>query len=443
MQNLVVVGLQWGDEGKGKIVDFLSEHFDIVARFQGGANAGHTVVVGGKVFKLRLLPAGTIRGRKVVIGNGVVVDPHVLLDEISALESAGIDVDLMISDRAHIITPFHIQMDGLQEMSRGSEKVGTTQRGIGPAYSHKHSRVGVRVCDLLGAEAKQKWDRLESLARRETDAYHVVTSERKPESAFDDYRGMAERLSGLVGDTGEFLSSAIARGKHVLFEGAQGTLLDIDHGTYPYVTSSNCVAAAASTGSGVSLSLLDSVLGVVKAYSTRVGTGPFPTELNDETGALLRQRGSEFGTVTGRPRRCGWLDLVALKYAVRLNGPKSLAMTKVDVLSGLNPVRVCIAYDLDGREVGTVPARSEDFERVVPVYEDLEGWDARGRSWSEICKAGVEGLPSELLDYLHRVEDAVSSKVSMISLGSDRSETIVLEEDSVRPLDVPELNDHY
>ncbi len=416
MQNLVVVGLQWGDEGKGKLVDYISENYDIVVRFQGGSNAGHTVIVGDKTYKFRIMPTGAVRGKKVVIGNGVVIDPQVLLDEITSLENAGVSVDLLISDRAHIITPYQIQIDGLEENEKPN-KVGTTKRGIGPAYSDKMSRVGVRVCDFRSQEVSLQWDQMESASISRIRKLHSYNEDIATDEIQESIYSLMQKLKKYIGESGQYLEERMAAGKRVLFEGAQGTLLDIDHGTYPFVTSSNCVSAAAAIGTGVSFKRLDSVLGITKAYTTRVGTGPFPTELFDAMADQIRAQGKEFGTVTGRPRRCGWLDLVALKYAVRINGVDQLAITKLDVLNDINPVRVCVAYDFDGHEMRTLPANAYEYERVQPIYRELGGWSLQGvQSFDE--------LPTNLHEYISLIEHYTGTKVAILSVGPDRSDTI-------------------
>jgi adenylosuccinate synthase len=419
---LVVVGLQWGDEGKGKIVDVLSENFDIVVRFQGGSNAGHTVILGDETYKFRMMPTGAIREKKVVIGNGVVVDPQVLLQEIDSLKRAGIDADLLISDRAHLVTPYHIQIDSLQETIKGDKKVETTKRGIGPTYSDKISRIGVRLCDFIHSQNDQ-WELLESMSVSRIEKIHGGGVEKSESSVRKVFTSAVENLLPYVGNVGEYLETAMNSNLRVLFEGAQGALLDIDHGTYPYVTSSNCISAAASTGTGVSFSRLDSILGICKAYLTRVGTGPFPTELKDATGDLMRERGKEFGTVTGRPRRCGWLDLVALKYAVRINGSQYLAITKADVLTGIDPLKVCVAYDIDGVETKTFPASAEILANAIPVYMELEGWIGDLTK----CKE-VEDLPDQLQKYMAFIENSTGSKVVIVSVGPDRTDTIMQSE---------------
>ncbi len=424
MQNLVVVGLQWGDEGKGKIVDVLSENFDIVTRFQGGSNAGHTVKIGESVFKFRLMPTGAVRGKKSVIGNGVVVDPIILINEIEQLTKAGLDIDVVISDRSHLITPYQILIDELEEKKRGTHLVGTTKRGIGPTYTDKVSRVGIRACDILHLPKSNEWQRFEDASSTKITTLYNSPIDATTKTQLSEFKNVLQRIIPLIGNCSEVLNSAIDSGKRVLFEGAQGALLDIDHGTYPYVTSSNCVSAAASIGTGVPLTKLDSILGIAKAYLTRVGTGPFPTELNNETGQMIRDRGGEYGTVTGRPRRCGWLDLVALKYAVELNGTHYLAITKADVLTGINPLKLCIAYEIDGSEVQTVPASSSVYTRARPVYEEVEGW-------SEIPPISHDSdiydtLPDTMHSYIKKIETWTKCKVAILSLGPDRSETIII-----------------
>ncbi|MGY5880287.1 MAG: adenylosuccinate synthase [Candidatus Thorarchaeota archaeon] len=426
MGNLVVVGLQWGDEGKGKIVDVLSENFDVVTRFQGGSNAGHTVIIGSDVFKFRLMPTGAVRGKKVVIGNGVVVDPFILIQELEQLRSVGLNIDLLVSDRSHFITPYHLQIDQLQEKAKGDQKIGTTKRGIGPTYADKISRVGVRACDLLDAANSPQWKILSETSTARIQDLHDADIDDETQKSLDDYVDVLKQIESLVGDASDFLNSAIDNGQRILFEGAQGTLLDIDHGTYPFVTSSNCVSAAAATGTGIAPTKLGSVLGITKAYMTRVGAGPFPTELDDTTGETLRTRGGEFGTVTGRPRRCGWLDLVALKYAVRVNGAEYLAVTKIDVLTGLDTVKVCVGYDIDGTKVNTIPASSTAYSKATPIYEELAGWSELPKITGDADP--YSSLPDTMLDYLQKIESWTGSKVAIISQGPDRADTILVPE---------------
>jgi adenylosuccinate synthase len=431
MPNVVVVGAQWGDEGKGKVVDLLTEHAQVVVRFQGGNNAGHTLVVGGQKTVLHLIPSGILHpGKTCVIGNGVVVDPAVLVGEIDALKARGFlkdDSHLIISDNAHVIFPWHKLLDTFREKARGGSAIGTTGRGIGPAYEDKVARRGIRMRDLLqsarlrkrvGERLPEALEELRELCRLanepvpELDAAKLVA----------DYSALGERLRAHVGDASLFLAEKVARGARILFEGAQGTLLDVDHGTYPYVTSSNCVAGNAAVGSGLGPTAIDKVMGISKAYTTRVGGGPFPTELTDALGEQLRKVGDEFGATTGRPRRCGWLDGVVLRYAVRVNGLSSLALTKMDVLSGIKSLQLCNAYELDGQRVTELPGDYEDLARVKPVYETLPGWDEK--------LAGVrtfDELPENAKRYVRRVEEISGVPVTCISVGADRGETVLLQ----------------
>ena len=431
MPNVVVVGAQWGDEGKGKVVDLLTEHAQVVVRFQGGNNAGHTLVVGGQKTILHLIPSGILHaGKTCVIGNGVVVDPAVLVKEIDALEQRGVIKDrsqLLISESAHVIFPWHKQLDSLREKSRGGGAIGTTGRGIGPAYEDKIARRGIRVRDLLFADRLRKRvlervagarEELASLARQA----QVAAPELDAEAIAQEYATLGARVAPHVGDVSLFLSAQIAKGARILFEGAQGTLLDIDHGTYPFVTSSNCVAGNAAVGAGLGPTAIDKVMGISKAYTTRVGGGPFPTELNDAVGERLRKVGDEFGSTTGRPRRCGWLDGVVLRYAARVNGLGGLALTKLDVLSGLETIQLCTAYELGGQRLNELPCDLEDFAQVRPVYETLPGWQER--------LAGVrtfDELPENAKRYVRRVEEISGVPVWCVSVGADRGETILLQ----------------
>ena len=422
-QSLIVVGLQWGDEGKGKIIDVLCEDYDIVVRFQGGSNAGHTVKVDETTYKSRIMPTGAIREKSVVIGNGVVVDPIILLDEIKAFKKAGIKVNLLISDRAHLITPYHIQIDDLSEISKGGTMIGTTRRGIGPTYSDKVSRVGVRFCDFRD-RTKNQWSVLEASSKSIIAKVYGAKVGTPNGTSLESFSSAVESLLTYVGNCGVYLENEMSTNKRVLFEGAQGTLLDIDHGTYPFVTSSNCVSAAASIGTGVPFSRLESVLGVCKAYLTRVGTGPFPTEIEGGVGLRMRDRGKEFGTVTGRPRRCGWLDLVALQYAIRLNGCEFLAITKADVLTGIHPLKVCVAYEIDGVDTTTFPASAKVLSEAVPIYEELEGWTCEDHSLSN--SESLQDLPLQLQRYVAFIEEVTSTKVKLVSAGPDRADTIFI-----------------
>jgi adenylosuccinate synthase len=430
MPNVVVVGAQWGDEGKGKVVDLLTEHAQVVVRFQGGNNAGHTLVVGGQKTVLHLIPSGILHaGKTCVIGNGVVIDPGVLMKEIDALRSRGFLQDagqLLISAGAHVIFPWHKHLDALREKARGGSAIGTTGRGIGPAYEDKVARVGIRVRDLLEPEKLRKRvrERLASVRdelTRLAKAGKVEDPDLDESTVVSEYSALGERLREFVGDGSLFLSEQVRKGARVLFEGAQGTLLDVDHGTYPYVTSSNCVAGNAAVGSGLGPTAIDRVMGISKAYTTRVGAGPFPTELDDALGERLRKVGDEFGATTGRPRRCGWLDTVVLRYATRVNGLWGVALTKLDVLSGIETLRICTAYELDGKTVTELPGDLDELSRVKPVYEDLPGWAGK--------LAGartLEDLPAAALRYVRRVEEILGLPVVCISVGAERGETILL-----------------
>jgi adenylosuccinate synthase len=431
MPNVVVVGAQWGDEGKGKVVDLLTEHAQIVVRFQGGNNAGHTLVVNGQKTVLHLIPSGILHPGKIcVIGNGVVVDPGVLVKEIDALKARGFladDAQLVISGGAHLIFPWHKLLDALREKARSGGAIGTTGRGIGPAYEDKAARRGIRVRDLLdaGRLARRVADRLPA-AIEELAKLAAAANEAPPRLDADEIvaeaLAAAARMRTHVRDASLFLSDQVRQGARILFEGAQGTMLDVDHGTYPFVTSSNCVAGNAAVGSGLGPTAINKVIGISKAYTTRVGGGPFPTELEDELGERLRKVGDEFGATTGRPRRCGWLDAVVLRYAARVNGLTGLALTKMDVLSGLKSVSICTAYELDGERVNELPGDFEDLERVKPVYETLPGWD------EQLAGARtVEDLPANARRYVRRVEEVCGVGVMCVSVGADRGETILLQ----------------
>ncbi|MHA1247844.1 MAG: adenylosuccinate synthase [Candidatus Thorarchaeota archaeon] len=423
MNNLVVVGLQWGDEGKGKIVDFVGEAYDIVARFQGGSNAGHTVVTREREYKFRIMPTGAVRGKTAVIGNGVVVDPEVLLDEISALKSLGVDVDLVLSERAHIVTPLHIQLDGLREAARRGSKIGTTKRGIGPTYADKVARVGVRICDVLSPSFERYWSHFARTMRSRIERLYETSPIDDLDRLRDRVKNSVAELKPYVSDSGDYLRQAINDGKSILFEGAQGTLLDIDHGTYPYVTSSNCIAGAAATGTGVPPSALHGVLGVTKAYTTRVGAGPFPTEVSGTVGQRIQERGGEFGTVTGRPRRCGWLDLVALEYAASVNGTDALALTKIDVLAGTPTVSVCVAYEIDGTETTRFPASTEVLSNAEAVLEEVPGWEDVDIGTRGSAEMEIENLPGNMREYLAIIEERIGVPIVLVSVGPGRDET--------------------
>jgi adenylosuccinate synthase len=422
MGNLIVLGAQWGDEGKGKIVDLFSERFQIVARYQGGHNAGHTVYIGQKKYVLKLVPSGILRpGVEAVIGNGVVIDPAALLDEIRMLENAGIDVrrQLAISNRAHVIFPFHRMVEKLSEGRSGRVAIGTTSRGIGPCYEDKIGRRGIRMADLVNGDFEVAYNDLSADKMTLAEAFQVGE---KIDFAkiLEQYRGYAAELAPYVKDTVLLLNKAIREGKRVLFEGAQGTMLDVDHGTYPFVTSSSATAGGACTGTGVPPTKINGVIGVSKAYVTRVGAGPFPTELHDEFGEHIRQRGNEFGSVTGRPRRCGWFDVPLLRYTLAINGFDSLVVTKLDVLDELDSIRVCVAYKVDGEVVEDMPATGHRMSRIEPVYETLPGWKSSTRSLTNPAQ-----LPQRAKDYLNFLEERTGVEIGCISTGPERTETVI------------------
>lgn len=425
MAGYVVVGTQWGDEGKGKIIDVLADRADYVVRFQGGNNAGHTVVVNGEKFILHLLPSGMLHGNgKCIIGPGVVVDPRVLLQELDTLEAKGAKVDhLFISDRAHIIMPYHVRIDELNEEASGANKIGTTKRGIGPCYADKINRVGIRAVDFLNMDIFA-----EKLKRFLEEKNQVITKiyGAEPlsyEKILADYTGYADRLRHRIIDSIPEINKALDEDKLVLFEGAQAMMLDINYGTYPYVTSSSPTTGGVTTGAGVSPRKITKGIGVMKAYTTRVGEGPFVTELNDELGEQLRQIGGEYGATTGRPRRCGWLDLVVGKYAVDINGLTDIVITKIDVLSGLDTVKMCVAYEIDGKRYDYVPASTELLYKAKPIYEELPGWKediSQMKTYDE--------LPENCKKYIKRMEEILRCPISVVSVGPDRSQNIHIRE---------------
>ncbi|KQM98248.1 MULTISPECIES: adenylosuccinate synthase [unclassified Sphingomonas] len=425
MANVAVIGAQWGDEGKGKIVDWLAERADMVVRFQGGHNAGHTLVVGGTTYKLSLLPSGIVRGTPSIVGNGVVLDPWALKAEIERLRDQGVSVTpdtLMIAETCTLILPFHRDLDGLREDASGAGKIGTTRRGIGPAYEDKVGRRAIRVCDLAHL------DQLEPQLDRLT-AHHDALRAGFGESAIDRAQLIAElrEIAGFVLPYAQpvwrVLADARAKGKRILFEGAQGVLLDIDHGTYPFVTSSNTIAGTAAGGSGMGPGAVGFVLGIAKAYTTRVGSGPFPTELEDATGQRLGERGHEFGTVTGRKRRCGWFDSVLVRQAVAVSGVTGIALTKLDVLDGFEEIRICTGYRLGDRTLDYFPAHAADQMAVEPIYETIAGWSestAGARSWAE--------LPAQAIKYIRRIEELIQCPVTLVSTSPERDDTILVRD---------------
>lgn len=423
MSSFVVLGAQWGDEGKGKMTDYLAESADVVVRSQGGNNAGHTVEVGDKQYKLHLIPSGILYKDKLnVIGNGVVLDPKALFEEIKYLEDLGVEItpkNLVISDRAQLIMPYHRTLDGIKEKARGKNDIGTTGKGIGPCYTDKAERSGIRVCDLLHKDvfAEKLKDNVETKSAIISKVYGGEVLDFN--AIYDEYMVYAEKMRPFVKDTSVVVYDEIKAGKDVLFEGAQGTLLDIDYGTYPYVTSSNTIAGGVCTGTGVGPTMIDSVVGIVKAYTTRVGKGPFPTELLNSTGDWIREKGFEFGVTTGRARRCGWLDLVILKSATRYSGISSFAVTKIDTLAGLEELKVCVGYKFGDQVIDYMPASLEDLAVCEPVYETMKGWDA------SIANArSFEELPENAKIYLKKIEEFTGTKISIVSVGPKRDQTI-------------------
>ena len=425
MANVAVIGAQWGDEGKGKIVDWLAERADVVVRFQGGHNAGHTLVVGEKVYKLSLLPSGIVRGTPSVIGNGVVLDPWALRDEIEKLRGQGVDVTpdtLKIADTCPLILPFHRDLDALREDASGAGKIGTTRRGIGPAYEDKVGRRAIRVCDL--AHLDELGPQLDRLAAHH-DALRAGFGEPPIDRAalVEELRAIAGFVLPFAQPVWRMLHEARGRGRRILFEGAQGVLLDIDHGTYPFVTSSNTVSGTAASGSGMGPGAVGFVLGIAKAYTTRVGSGPFPTEQDNDVGERLGTRGHEFGTVTGRKRRCGWLDAVLLRQSVAVSGITGIALTKLDVLDGFEEIQVCTGYRLNGEVLDYYPASAPDQAAVEPIYETMEGWSEStfgARSWAD--------LPAQAIKYIRRVEELIQCPVALVSTSPEREDTILVRD---------------
>ncbi|MBF0348941.1 MAG: adenylosuccinate synthase [Magnetococcales bacterium] len=426
MPNVAIVGTQWGDEGKGKIVDLLTEFADAVIRFQGGHNAGHTLVIHGKKYVLHLIPSGIVRANKLcLIGNGVVLDPAALIEEIQHLAELGVTVNsnlFKISAQANLIMPYHRELDVAREKRKGKGKIGTTGRGIGPAYEDRAARRGIRLSDLLNRQVFEA-------KLRDNLAYHNFMLENfydastfAFETIRDDTMRMANILAPYIEDVGQLLHEVIGKGQSILFEGAQGTMLDVEHGTYPYVTSSTTVAGNAATGSGIGPTVLNHILGITKAYTTRVGSGPMPTELNDAVGEHLGRVGHEFGATTGRPRRCGWFDAVVVRHAARVNGLSSMVLTKLDVLDGLEKLRICVAYERNGSQIKNMPADPSVLDMCEPVYEELPGWK------TPVAQAKrMEDLPPEALAYIRRLEELTGVAVSIVSTGADRDQTMIIK----------------
>jgi len=427
MSTLVVVGSQWGDEGKGKITDLLSEEAGIIVRYQGGCNAGHTVVKGDNQFIFHLIPSGILhQGVKCLIGNGVVIDPESLLQEIESLKKKNIEINdnLFIDFKAHVVLPYHKTLDEKKEIKRGKDKIGTTQRGIGPAYADKIARTGIRMIDLIDEKSLLK--KLENnLNEKNTifeKLYGLKISNQEKKDILKKYIEYGQLLKKYVTDVSLYLNQAINEDKKILFEGAQGTLLDVDHGTFPYVTSSNPIAGGACIGTGVGPTKIDRVMGITKAYTTRVGRGPFPTEMQGELEEYTRQKGGEFGATTGRPRRCGWFDAVLVNYAVRINGMDSMVLTKIDVLSDFDKIKICTSYKYNGEAINEFPVHLETLQNCIPIYEEMEGWKG---DISQITK--YEDFPQQLKAYINRIEELVKTKVVIVSVGPKRSQTIIRE----------------
>lgn len=436
MANLLVIGTQWGDEGKGKIIDLLTPSFDVVARYQGGHNAGHTVIIKGKKIVLHLVPSGILHpGKLCVIGNGVVLDPRAFLEELDELRRFGIDFDdnIAVSKNAHLILPYHSLLEEVCEERRGKRMIGTTRRGIGPSYEDKMARRGIRVGDLLNLDVlKEKIE--ENVELKNVYFAHF----RKPlfdaRTIFEEYKEYAARIKKYIKDVSLLLDEKMKAGKSVLFEGAQGTLLDIDHGTFPFVTSSSATAGGVCTGLGISPHCIDSVMGVVKAYTTRVGSGSFPTEIFDETGKHLSERGNEFGATTGRPRRCGWFDAVAVSYSCRVNGIDRIALTKPDVLDGLGEIQVCVGYKYKGQLLPGFPTESWVLSQVTPQYKKVRGWKEGVRKITDFAS-----LPDTFKDYIKLIEDCVEARVAIVSTGMERQDTILLENELGKRIDLKKV----
>ena len=423
MANVAVIGSQWGDEGKGKIVDWLSERADVVVRFQGGHNAGHTLVIGNKTYKLSLLPSGLVRGKLSVIGNGVVVDPWALLKEIATLRGQGVDVTpdvLMVAENAALILPLHSKLDLLREEARGGGKIGTTGRGIGPAYEDKVARRAIRVCDLLDPDALEA--KVQGLLQHHNALLRGLGAEEvNGAELLAQLREVAPKVAPFVKTVWRKLDEARRRGDRILFEGAQGAMLDVDHGTYPYVTSSNTVAGQAATGSGIGVGAVSYVLGITKAYTTRVGSGPFPSELTDTIGQTLGERGHEFGTVTGRKRRCGWFDAVLVRQSAKVAGINGIALTKLDVLDGFEELKICVGYEIEGKRFDYLPSAAHLQATAKPVYESIEGWSEStkgARSWAQ--------LPATAIKYIRRIEELIEVPVALLSTSPERDDTILV-----------------
>jgi adenylosuccinate synthase len=428
LPTLAVIGLSWGDEGKGKFVDFLAQKADIVVRYNGGNNAGHTIEANGVKYKFKLMPSGAPLEKEGVIANGCVVDPKVLLEEIENLKNLNKKINLKLSSTAHVIFPFHRILDGLEEKTKGNYAAGTTKRGIGPTYSDKAARWGIRVFDLINPDLlKLKLEKLYKLKKELINVYDPQW-DTDFNTIYEEYKSYGEQLKPYVIDTTYYLNNAIDSGKKVLFEAAQGSLLSIDFGMYPYGTSSNSNALGICSGTGIPPKKIGKVIGIIKAYTSRVGEGKFPTELFNETAHKIREQGHEYGTVTGRPRRVGWLDLFNIKYGIMVNGVEKIVITLLDALQGINPIKICTEYELDGKVLESWPIQSEIIENCKPIYKTFEGWDEKTREqWMEIAEAGYNALPEAMKIYIQAIKNILETEVALVSVGPDRKETIVLE----------------
>ena len=435
MPSTVILGAQWGDEGKGKITDYFAEKADYIVRFQGGTNAGHTIVIGDATYKLHLIPSGILRSDKTsIIGNGVVLDPEILINELSELRNRGLQINnFFISDRAQVIMPYHKLIDELEEKLKGKKSVGTTKKGIGPCYSDKISRLGIRLADLLDKEIlEEKLDFIIPIKQKIINSFDGKI-ELSKEEILEDFLNFGIELKKYVTNTPLMINNALDSNKFVLFEGAQGTQLDVDHGTYPFATSSNTIAGGCCTGSGVSPKKIDSIVGIVKAYTTRVGHGPLPTELMDENGEYLRDKGGEYGTTTGRPRRCGWLDMVVVRYACMLNGFTSITITKLDVLTGLKKLKICKAYEYNGNIIHDFPLSIKALENCTPIYDEVDGWEIDNDVLKQIPTKGYDALPEEAKRYLEYIVKDSKTRIGIVSIGPGRDETIVVPSKNLNP----------
>ncbi|MBD3255380.1 MAG: adenylosuccinate synthase [Candidatus Lokiarchaeota archaeon] len=423
-----IIGLSWGDEGKGKFVDYLSQNADIVVRYQGGNNAGHTVVCNDVKFKFHLIPSGAPLEKECIIANGCVINPHVLLEEIAKLKEMGKKINLKISSTAHVIFPFHEYLDGLEEKEKEDLAAGTTKRGIGPTYSDKSARWGLRIFDLINPDLlKSKLTKLAQIKEKYIQTF-VENYNIDVDTIYRDYIEYGKQLKPYVIDTAYYLNKAIDKGKRIVFEGAQGTLLGIDHGFYPYGTSSNSNALGISSGTGVPPNKIGKILGIIKAYTSRVGGGFLPTELHDEIGERIREQGNEYGTTTGRPRRVGWLDLFNIKYSIMINGVDSVVITLLDALEGIDPLKICYQYKLKDKILESWPIQSEIIEKCLPIYKEFRGWKPLSRErWSEIAKEGYSAIPKEIKTYLKAIEEEIQTPISMVSIGPGRKDTIELK----------------